>query len=121
MADDPESLPEEFIVKSRSLVLACLAVVVVYLNADAVIACPMCKTAAENAAPNPVVQAYAASIALMLSVPAALFGVLGVAMYRVVCREAAFEQQTDAFRVSAASPPATGESPPAVSPDQSVT
>ncbi len=53
-------------------------------------ACPMCKVATEDTAsassdPNAALQpkAYAASIAFMLAVPAAIFSTLGYGLYRM--------------------------------------
>ena len=50
-------------------------------------ACPMCKIAAEDAGNDRQPQAYMASILTMLSMPAALFTVLGVSLYRISSKE----------------------------------
>lgn len=47
----------------------------------------MCKTATETAGTNNQPQAYMASILAMLSMPALLFTVLGITMYRLSLRE----------------------------------
>ncbi len=51
------------------------------------LACPMCKTATETAGTDNQPRAYMASILTMLSMPALLFTVLGIAMYRLSLQE----------------------------------
>ncbi|WP_459556065.1 hypothetical protein [Lacunimicrobium album] len=63
-------------------------------------ACPMCKSASEDAAkidPNAALQptAYAASIAFMLLVPAGIFSTLGYGLYRMAKAEAAAIKKQD--------------------------
>ncbi len=71
------------------IVLLLVAVCCFSLSAgtNTVQACPMCKIAAEDAGNDRQPQAYMASILTMLTMPAALFTVLGVSLYRISSKE----------------------------------
>ncbi len=56
-------------------------------------ACPMCKAATEASGDQRQPRAYMASILTMLGMPAVLFTVLGVSMYRIVLRESAVVEE----------------------------
>lgn len=53
------------------------------IDSATVQACPMCKTATEDAGNARMPQAYMASILTMLSVPTIIFTVIGVSLYRI--------------------------------------
>lgn len=76
-------------IKTIKLFLLLATVSCFSLNAVAgtVQACPMCKIATEDAGEDRQPQAYMASILTMLSMPAALFTVLGVSLYRISSKE----------------------------------
>ncbi len=78
--------------KTIKLLLVLFAVCCLSLSTSisTVQACPMCKIAAEDAVDagnDQQPQAYMASILTMLSMPAALFTVLGVSLYRISSKE----------------------------------
>lgn len=58
-------------------------------------ACPMCKAATEASGDLRQPRAYMASILTMLGMPAVLFTVLGVSMYRIALRESAVVEELD--------------------------
>jgi len=76
-------------IKTIKLLLLLTSIFCFSLSAGAstVQACPMCKIAAEDAGNDRQPQAYMASILTMLSMPAALFTVLGVSLYRISSKE----------------------------------
>ncbi|MBL4886223.1 MAG: hypothetical protein JKY95_17035 [Planctomycetaceae bacterium] len=67
------------------LVIACVCMLAI--DSTTANACPMCKTATEDAGNSRQPQAYMASIITMLTVPSALFCVLGVSLYRISSKE----------------------------------
>ena len=71
-----------------------LAAAVVLLSADAALACPMCKEAAEADPRLP--RAFFASILFMLSMPFALLTAFGVGFYRLSKRPFPDEREVEA-------------------------
>lgn len=78
------------------LVVACVfAGVTVGITTDAV-ACPMCKTATEDADTNNRANAYMTSILFMLTMPALIFTGIGATMYSMSRREEKLLEELEA-------------------------